>query len=178
MKKFLLYITFLLASGSIYSQQDYQITHYMFDNLSFNPGYAGMNKNICATMIGRQQWSGFAGSPTTALVNIHSPISLLRGGLGLTYVSDQLGFEKNSVARLNYSYHLSLGSGQLGIGLSAGIIQKSIDAQWKTPSGNPAFVQSAASSKTEIGANSDGFNTIELPVAIAGAIFLMAINKG
>ena len=44
----------------------------MFDNLSFNPGYAGMNKNICATMIGRQQWSGFAGSPTTALVNIHS----------------------------------------------------------------------------------------------------------
>jgi type IX secretion system PorP/SprF family membrane protein len=137
MKKFVIYLTALLFSGSVYSQQDYQITHYMFDNLSFNPGYAGMNKNICATMIGRQQWSGFAGSPTTALVNIHAPVSMLRGGLGLTYVSDQLGFEKNSVARLNYSYHLSLGSGQLGIGLSAGIIQKSIDAQWKTPSGNP-----------------------------------------
>ena len=45
------------------------------------------------------------------LVNIHAPVSMLRGGLGLTYVSDQLGFEKNSVARLNYSYHLNLGSG-------------------------------------------------------------------
>ena len=42
-----------------------------------------MNKNICATMIGRQQWSGFVGSPTTALVNIHAPVSMLRGGLGL-----------------------------------------------------------------------------------------------
>jgi type IX secretion system PorP/SprF family membrane protein len=96
-----------------------------------------MNKNISATMIGRQQWSGFAGSPTTALINIHAPVSILRGGLGITYVSDQLGFEKNSVARLNYSYHLGIGAGQLGIGVSAGIIQKSIAAQWKTPSGNP-----------------------------------------
>jgi type IX secretion system PorP/SprF family membrane protein len=137
MKKFIIYFTIIIAAVNINAQQDYQITHYMFDNLSFNPGYAGMNKNISATMIGRQQWSGFAGSPTTALINIHAPVSILRGGLGLTYVSDQLGFEKNSVARLNYSYHLGIGAGQLGIGVSAGIIQKSIAAQWKTPSGNP-----------------------------------------
>ncbi|MDA9666438.1 type IX secretion system membrane protein PorP/SprF [bacterium] len=137
MKKFIIYYTIIIAAVNINAQQDYQITHYMFDNLSFNPGYAGMNKNISATMIGRQQWSGFAGSPTTALINIHAPVSILRGGLGLTYVSDQLGFEKNSVARLNYSYHLGIGAGQLGIGVSAGIIQKSIAAQWKTPSGNP-----------------------------------------
>jgi len=123
--------------SSVNAQQDYQITHYMFDNLSFNPGYAGMNNNICATMIGRQQWSGFQGSPTTALINIHSPVEMVRGGLGITYVSDQLGFEKNNIARLNYSYHLGVGAGQLGIGASVGILQKSIEADWRTPSGNP-----------------------------------------
>ena len=66
MKKIIIYIIVFNPFWELYSQQDYQITHYMFDNLSFNPGYAGMNKNICATMIGRQQWSGFSGSPTTA----------------------------------------------------------------------------------------------------------------
>ena len=135
-KPFLLLFLFTLI-GTVNAQQDYQITHYMFDNLSFNPGYAGMNNNICATMIGRQQWSGFQGSPTTALINIHSPVEMVRGGLGITYVSDQLGFEKNNIARLNYSYHMGIGAGQLGIGASVGILQKSIEAEWRTPSGNP-----------------------------------------
>jgi type IX secretion system PorP/SprF family membrane protein len=119
------------------AQQDYQITHYMFDNLSFNPGYAGMNNNICGTILGRQQWAGFTGSPTTGILNVHAPVELVRGGIGLTYVNDQLGFEKNNIARLNYSYHMGIGAGQLGIGASVGILQKSIEAQWQTPSGNP-----------------------------------------
>ena len=137
MKKTITYILLIILSGNVCAQQDYQITHYMFDNLSFNPGYAGMNKNINATMIARQQWSGFSGSPTTAMVNVHAPVGMVRGGLGLTYVSDQLGFEKNSIARLNYSYHLPLGAGKLGIGASIGILQKNINATWVTPSGNP-----------------------------------------
>jgi len=136
MKKPLLLILILLLFGGIRAQQDYQITHYMFDNLSFNPGYAGLNENICATIIGRQQWAGFDGSPTTALINIHSPVDMLKGGLGLTYVSDQLGFEQNNIARLNYSYHLGVGTGKLGIGLSIGVLQKSFDANWITPDGN------------------------------------------
>ena len=127
MKRPLFIIIVLSLFNGVYAQQDYQITHYMFDNLSFNPGYAGLNNNICATMIGRQQWAGFAGSPTTALINIHSPVEMLRGGLGLTYVSDQLGFEKNNIARLNYSYHMGLGAGQMGIGLSVGVLQKVLE---------------------------------------------------
>ena len=66
----------------------------MFDNVSFNPGYAGMNNNICGTILGRQQWAGFEGSPTTGILNVHAPVEMVRGGIGLTYVNDQLGFEK------------------------------------------------------------------------------------
>ena len=108
MKKYILYFIAFTFCGNSIAQQDYQITHYMFDNLSFNPGSAGMNSDICVTMIGRQQWSGFTGSPQTALINVQSPVEILRGGLGLTYISDQLGFEKNNIARLSYSYHLGL----------------------------------------------------------------------
>ncbi len=121
------------------AQQDYQFTHYMYDKLSFNPGYAGLNKSICGTIIFREQWSGFDGNPTTALVNVHAPVKMLRGGLGFTYVSDKLGFESNNLARLSYSYHMGLGVGDLGIGISAGILQKSIQANWITPDGTPAI---------------------------------------
>ena len=140
MKKLLIALTFFLGLQNVNSQQDYQFTHYMFDNLSFNPGYAGITKSICATMLFRQQWSGFNGSPTTGLINVHAPVQFLRGGIGLTYLNDQLGFEKNNIARLSYSYHQAIGVGELGIGVSAGIVQKSLNAQWITPDQGAGYI--------------------------------------
>ncbi len=140
MKKLLIALAFVLGLQNVNSQQDYQFTHYMFDNLSFNPGYAGLTQSICGTMIFRQQWSGFNGSPTTGLVNVHAPVQLLRGGIGLTYLNDQLGFEKNNIARLSYSYHQAIGVGTLGIGVSAGIVQKSLNATWITPDQGAGYI--------------------------------------
>ena len=145
MKKVLFGLFLLTLGYTAKAQQDYQFTHYMYDKLSFNPGYAGLNKSICGTIIFREQWSGFDGNPTTALINVHSPVQMLRGGLGFTYVSDKLGFESNNLARLSYSYHMGLGVGDLGIGISAGILQKTITANWITPDGtDPALDQSIA----------------------------------
>ena len=139
MKRVLFGLFLLTLAFTAKAQQDYQFTHYMYDKLSFNPGYAGLNKSICGTIIFREQWSGFDGNPTTALVNVHAPVKMLRGGLGFTYVSDKLGFESNNLARLSYSYHMGLDVGDLGIGISAGILQKSIQANWITPDGTPAI---------------------------------------
>lgn len=139
MKKIITALSVFAVALAGTAQQDYQFTHYMFDNLSFNPGYAGITNSICATVIGRQQWAGFDGSPTTGLLNVHMPVKMLRGGVGLTYLNDQLGFEKNNIARLSYSYHLGgIGPGILGIGISGGIVQKRIGANWVTPDGTPA----------------------------------------
>ena len=65
------------------------------------------------------------------------PVNVLRGGLGLTYYYDQLGFETNNIARLHYSFHKSIGIGTLGIGASLGLISKNIQATWITPDGTP-----------------------------------------
>ena len=139
MKKIITALSLFAVAMAGTAQQDYQFTHFMFDKLSFNPGYAGITNSFCGTVIGRQQWAGFDGSPTTALLNVHAPVKMLRGGLGLTYLNDQLGFEKNNIARLAYSYHLGgIGPGTLGIGVSGGIVQKSINATWVTPDGTPA----------------------------------------
>ena len=125
-----------IGYGSI-AQQDVQLPHYMFDKLSVNPGYAGLNNAICGTFIGRYQWVKFDGAPRTGLLNVHMPVNVLRGGLGLTYYYDQLGFETNNIARLHYSFHKSIGIGTLGIGASLGLISKNIQATWITPDGTP-----------------------------------------
>ena len=36
-----------------------------------------MNNNICGTILGRQQWAGFTGSPTTGILNVHAPVEWL-----------------------------------------------------------------------------------------------------
>ena len=122
------------------AQQDYQVTHFMFDRLSINPAYAGINDQLCASGIFRNQWTGFDGAPRTGVINVHSPVEILRGGVGLTVFNDQLGAQNRSIARLAYSYHLNVLGGRLGIGVSAGMFNQSINNNiiWTTPDGTEA----------------------------------------
>jgi len=130
MRKILLVAASAFIGISAYSQQDPQYSHYMFDRLSINPGYTGIDNKICITGIFREQWAGFEGQPQTFLLNVHGPVKTLRGGVGLSYFNDQLGFFKHNVARLSYSYHLPAGPGILGMGISAGIISSALNPTW------------------------------------------------
>ena len=124
MKKLIISAVFLFAGFVVSAQQDAQFTQYMFNKLAVNPGSAGNNGGICATLLHRAQWTGFEGAPTTTLF---SGDVLLGGkhGVGLTIFQDELGIESNFIGKLAYSYNLPLGPGSLGIGLEAGIINKS-----------------------------------------------------
>ncbi len=130
MKKTLL-ACLLFVSTYSFSQQDPQVSHYMYNRLGFNPGYAGATGSICATLIGRQQWVGFDGAPKTNIISIDGPVKLLHGGLGLTVATDKLGFENNFFGKLSYAFRLPIGDdGNLGIGVEAGLYNKSINGNW------------------------------------------------
>jgi type IX secretion system PorP/SprF family membrane protein len=149
MKKVFIVLIVLFLSQTSKAQQDPQFTHFMFDKLSINPGFAGTSDAYCVTGIFRNQWTGFGGSPRTVLLNAHAPIEAIKGGLGFTYFSDKLGFENNSLARLSYSYHLkNLGPGNLGLGFSAGYFTKTYNATWITPDGTPAATDASIPNPT------------------------------
>jgi type IX secretion system PorP/SprF family membrane protein len=129
-------ITFLLlffVSTLAFSQQEAQFSHNMFNNMAINPGYAGSNDALCATLLARQQWVGFKdpqdnkGWPKTYLLSIDAPVNPIYGGLGLTIMQDQLGFEKNIGVKISYAYRISAGNGKLGIGAQIGFLNKKID---------------------------------------------------
>lgn len=102
----------------------------MHNRLFPNPGVSGSNNAICATILGRQQWTGFEGQPNTYLLSVHSPVRLLHGGAGLSVYQDELGKEKTFGIKAAYAYRMTIGIGELGIGLSAGMVNKSIGNKW------------------------------------------------
>lgn len=145
MKKVLFLIFSAIIVSNTFAQQDPQFSLNMFNHATLNPGYAGTNGAICASAINRTQWMGFnqgEGNPKTTAFNINAAISQIFGGLGLTIFNDNLGFEKNFGLNLSYAYimeDIGVSGSKLGIGLSLGMYNKSIDGTWVTPSSlNPS----------------------------------------
>ncbi len=134
----------------------------MYDRLSVNPAYAGSSESWCATVIGRQQWSGFAGQPNTGLLNISGPIPSIKSGIGATVYLDELGPQSVTAVRLAYAYHLKLGgAARLGLGVSLGMLNSSLSNDWRaydyidgnlqgigTGAGDPSIPQNSQTAST------------------------------
>ena len=129
MKRNLFLILFALSCLTVFPQQVPQFSQNMFNKLANNPGFAGSRDAISTTVLQRSQYMGFVGSPTTLNLSVDAPISLLHGGVGLNISQDQIGEVELSTLDIkgSYAYTTDLGSGQLGIGLSFGIVQSGID---------------------------------------------------
>lgn len=125
-----------------FAQQDAQFSMNMFNRLGVNPGYAGTtysgykSQGFCATLLYRNQWTGFTGGPKSILFSADYG-NIFGGGLGLTVNQDRSGFEKTTMAKLAYSYHWHIvPGGVLGIGLDAGILQKGLGTGFIAPDGS------------------------------------------
>ncbi len=126
-------ITILTVFGfTVFAQQEVQLTHFMFNQLTFNPGYAGVRDANCFNILMRQQWVGFSDGedkvfPQTYLFTYDMAINKINSGLGIMFMNDKIGFEENLNVRLMYSYKFNIGQGRMSLGLSAGFLDKTID---------------------------------------------------
>lgn len=130
-------LVLFIPASMVFGQQDPVLSQYMFNTQTYNPAFSGMTGMITATAMTRQQWVGFPGAPSTMIFNVSSPFSLfgLRSGAGLLVEADKYGFSNDVNLSLAYSYLFSLGSGTLGAGFSAGVLNKTLAPEWFIPSG-------------------------------------------
>jgi type IX secretion system PorP/SprF family membrane protein len=137
-KPYIAFLFLVLIFQPVLSQQDPLSSHYMFNTLTYNPGVAGTSGMICATALNRQQWVGFKGAPSTTVFNISAPIAPFRikSGVGLLVESDNIGFDKDINLSASYSYLMDLGPGKMGIGLSLGMLNKTLSPTWEIPAGD------------------------------------------
>lgn len=122
------------AALTVRAQQAPMFTNYADSYAVINPGFYGMSEGVNAMGIYRNQWTGFKDdvtgqvvSPITFLASADLPIKVLGGGVGLSLLKDQLGFENNIAVNLGYSYHLDMGPGTLGVGLAFSFDNRTVD---------------------------------------------------
>ena len=133
MRRGLLSIWLISISIFAFGQQDPQFSQYMFNQLYFNPAYAGIPGSTQFTAIHRTQWLGYestfdgAGNPQTQLISANSPIFKIRSGIGLYVSNDNLGALNNLEIQGSYAYHVAIKNSKLCFGIRAGIYSQTID---------------------------------------------------
>lgn len=131
------------------AQQAPIFTNYNNSYTYINPGFAGLSEGVNILGIYRQQWAGFVDTdgneiaPTTLLVTGDMPIRALGGGISFTVLNDQLGFEKNTNVGLGYSYHVDMGGSVMGVGVSATLLNRTVNFSQLVPGqpGDPLLNQ-------------------------------------
>ena len=141
----------LLVTNFASAQQEAMYSQYMFNTMAINPAYAGSRDVLSLTAVGRHQWVGVNGAPTSYSFTADMPISNEKMGIGLALNSDNVGLLNVVGASFNYAYKIRVGQKTT---LSLGVAPKINFVSWDLSKVNnineidPVFTQANSLSKT------------------------------
>ena len=124
MKKLIIISIVFLVFIDLKAQQDPHFTHYMFNTLAVNPGYAGSRDALTVTGLYRNQWIGFKGAPFTQTITLHAPVLNDKLGIGLSLLNDRIGPTNNTSVFADFAYRIPVGQskkGRLAFGIKGGL---------------------------------------------------------
>ena len=104
-----------------HTQQRPQFTHYLFQQIAYNPAYAGAKGYLQSGLSLRSQWMGLEGGPRSAFFNVHSSLRNKRLALGLMGQSDRTGPAKYTQVQAIYTYRIHLEHIRISAGVQAGM---------------------------------------------------------
>jgi len=112
----------ILFANVAKGQQDPMFTQYNFNMQTINAAYAGTWDRMGFLVMGRYQWIGMDGAPTTYTFSMQSPTGLKNTAWGLNVIADKVGREKRITLSADYSYRLQVSEkSSLRLGLKGGI---------------------------------------------------------
>lgn len=122
LNKITLVLALNLGSLAINAQQDPMYTHYMYNTLMVNPGYAGSRDALTVTGLHRSQWVNYKGAPIVQSLTMHSPLRNEHIGVGLSALNDKIGPSNNTTILADFAYIMKLNKkSKLALGLSGGV---------------------------------------------------------
>ena len=127
MKNIIKILFFLMIPGGLSGQLAPVTNQYILNPLIINPGYAGNRGALNIAAFYRRQWVGIAGAPETMTLAIDAPFLASKLGLGLIISNDKIGVTKETRLNSNYAFKISMGDGNLSLGLGAGVIITNTD---------------------------------------------------
>jgi len=139
-------VSFLLVFDAV-SQQDPLYSQYMFNMQAINPSYTGIHNRLIMSFTSRFQWGSLAGSPTTYAFTGSSSFFNNKVGLGLLFVYDEIGVNKNTEVALSYGYKIQAGTNIISFGLQTSI--QNFKANYGELNLNPNSIDDPAFQGTE-----------------------------
>jgi len=141
--KIIMMMAITFGSMTIKAQQVPMYTHYMYNTLVVNPGYAGSRDALTVTALHRSQWVGFDGAPTTQTLTLHAPLTNQHIGLGFAVMNDKLGPVNNTSFVADFAYRIQLSEkSKLAFGVSAGanLFQANLNTLQLDQQNDPVFL--------------------------------------
>jgi type IX secretion system PorP/SprF family membrane protein len=115
-------------------QLDPQFSHFMFNQLYFNPATAGAENMTKFQIIHRTQWANYqapfdeGGSPGQQIFTASLPLNGWKSGVGLQFLNDKLGPISNQDIALSYAYKFNLSNGSVfSVGARGGYYTRSLN---------------------------------------------------
>lgn len=127
-KKLALAALSVLFAGVVSAQQEPQYTQFIFNKLTYNPGYAGSFISPTVTAIYRNQWLGIDGAPKTQILSFTQALFGENVGIGLNLRRNTIGITKSVTVEAAYCYRIRLRRGHLGIGVMPSV--RSFSQNW------------------------------------------------
>jgi len=128
MYNYLYFILLLGMAASLTAQNESQFTHFAFNRLPFNAGFTGSDEALKITGLYRHQWDGVEGAPRTVFASAQTPLANTRSGLGISAMTEEIGFTSQSNVALNYAYHIPINRRlTLSVGISSALQFSNID---------------------------------------------------
>ena len=122
-----LLLSFCVLAGFACSGQSYpHYTMFMYNKLTYNPGYAGSRNATSVNGSFRNQWTGIAGAPINYNLNIDGPVGRFTQefrpvSLGLVLNKESQGPVTTTGIGGIYAYRIRLKSSVVSVGLKAGV---------------------------------------------------------
>ena len=117
----------LLLAGQLNAQHVSQYSLYMFERYGINPAFGGMERSLAAALQYRSQWTGLLGNPETKMLNVHMPVYIWQGAVGMQAYTESAGAGNQTGLLLSYNYIAETQIGLFSAGVRAGIHQMSLD---------------------------------------------------
>lgn len=121
MKQSILLLTALLASSTLWGQQESIITFYNNHMNLINPAFVGVDKNTSIQSTIREQWTGVKDAPSTQAISFMTPIGDKKLAMGISLINDEVFIEKQVFVAVDLSYEVTLNDKlNLHMGLKVG----------------------------------------------------------
>ena len=129
MKKILLAIFSFSAVTTGFAQQLQSSSFYDQQGVFHNPSTAGVQKHGMVGVTYRKQWTGIAGSPTTATLFGSTFFAKQNFGLGGYIYNDKTGPTSRTGMNLAFAKHIPMKKGTFSVGIETKFHQYAIDIE-------------------------------------------------